>query len=290
VASAAPDRVPPDWPHRAHSRSVRVGPLDWHVQVVGRGPTALLLHGTGSSAHSWAECVPRLAAHATLIVPDLPGHGFTTGARPASLTLPRIAADLEALLDALRVPPPALVVGHSAGAALALRWAIGAATPPRELLGFNPSLVPPPAAYTMLVGPLLAPIATSSVVARALAALGARTRLVGSLLDSTRSALPEAQRARYAALFRDPAHVRGALGFMAAADLPALVTDARNLSTRTTFVLGSRDAWIPEQPLRRILADAFPEATVLRWEGGHVLHEEQPALAAALIGELLARA
>jgi len=289
VASAAPERVPADWPNRAHSRSVRVGRLDWHVQVAGRGPAVLLLHGTGSSAHSWADVIPALAARATLIAPDLPGHGFTTGAALESLTLPAIARELDRLLERLGAGP-ALAVGHSAGAALALRWALGAAHRPRALLGFNPSLVPPPALYTLLAGPVFAPLATSSFVARGLASLAARTRIVESLLDSTRSALPPAQRARYAALFRDPAHVRGALGFMAAADLPALARDARGIDLPATFVLGSRDAWIPERALRRLLAEALPHATVLKWEGGHVLHEEQPQRAAELVAALAARA
>lgn len=289
MASAAPERVPADWPNRAHSRSVRVGRLDWHVQVAGRGPAVLLLHGTGSSAHSWADVIPALAARATLIAPDLPGHGFTTGAALESLTLPAIARELDRLLERLGAGP-ALAVGHSAGAALALRWALGAAHRPRALLGFNPSLVPPPALYTLLAGPVFAPLATSSFVARGLASLAARTRIVESLLDSTRSALPPAQRARYAALFRDPAHVRGALGFMAAADLPALARDARGIDLPATFVLGSRDAWIPERALRRLLAEALPHATVLKWEGGHVLHEEQPQRAAELVAALAARA
>src|SRR5690606_8847420 len=56
-------------------------------------------------------------------------------------------------------------------------------------------------------------------VASALAAVAARSRPVASLLRSTRSAIPETQRARREALFRDPAHVRGTLRFMAATDL-----------------------------------------------------------------------
>jgi magnesium chelatase accessory protein len=77
---------------------------------------------------------------------------------------------------------------------------------------------------------------------------------------------------------------------MAAADLPALARDARGIDLPATFVLGSRDAWIPERALRRLLAEALPHATVLKWEGGHVLHEEQPQRAAELVAALAARA
>ena len=283
-------RLPADWPHRESSRSVAVGGLDWHVQVAGRGPTVLLLHGTGSSAHSWADVLPALARDATVVAPDLPGHGYTTGATPASLSLPRIATALDALLDALQVAPVALVAGHSAGAALAIRWALAAPRPPRGIVGFNPSLVPPPAAYTTLLAPVVTPIATSSLVTSWIASLATRAGLVRGLLDSTRSTIPEAQRARYARLFRDPAHVRGTMGFMAAADLPALLEAGPRLAVPATFVLGIADEWVPERPLRAVIARSFPAAAVERWEGGHLLHEADPDRAAQLLRGVLARA
>jgi magnesium chelatase accessory protein len=289
-ATATPARVPDDWPHRAFSRSVAVGGIDWHVQVAGQGPTLLLLHGTGSSAHTWADMLPELAGAATVVAPDLPGHAYTTGAQLASLTLPRIAGDLDALLAELGIAPVAVVAGHSAGAALALRWSLATSHPPRAIVGFNPSLVPPPALYTSLLSPVVTPIATSSLVTQSLASLGVRTRLVGRLLDSTRSAIPSAQRDRYARLFRDPSHLRGTMGFMAGADLPGLLDAASGLAVPATFVLGAQDPWVPERPLRAVIARRFPAATILRWEGGHLIHEEAPARAAALLREVLARA
>jgi magnesium chelatase accessory protein len=250
----------------------------------------VLLHGTGSSAHTWADVVPALVPHATVVAPDLPGHGFTRGATRSALTLPRIAADLDGLLAALGLPRPALVVGHSAGAALGVRWALASPAAPRALLGFNPSLVPPPALYLSLLAPLVTPVATSGIVTSLLAALGARTRLVDGLLDSTRSTIPVAQRARYARLFADTAHVRGTMGFMAGADLPAMLRDAPRLAIPITFVLGAGDPWVPERPLRRVIAQAFPQAELLVWPGGHLLHETEPARAAALILATLERA
>jgi magnesium chelatase accessory protein len=287
---APPARVPANWPNRAASRSVVIGPLDWHVQVAGRGPTVVLLHGTGASAHSWADVFPNLAKVATVVAPDLPGHGFTTGASPESLTLPQVAADLEALVKALGVPPPTLVAGHSAGAALAVRWALSGTHVPRAIVGFAPSLVPPPAVYGKLIAPFVNPVATSFFAAWAMSEFASRTGLVNWLLHSTGSAIPAAQRARYAALFRDPSHVRGAMGFMAAADLPGLLEEATSLTVALTFVVGSYDHWIPERPLRAVIARAFPSATVERWEGGHLVHEVRHAEASALLRQVLERA
>jgi magnesium chelatase accessory protein len=282
-----PARLPRDWPHRSHSRSVPVGGLDWHVQVLGRGPTLLLLHGTGASAHSWADLLDPLAGRATLVVPDLPGHGFTTGAGAGDLTLPAMQRALAALLSALALPPPVLVAGHSAGAALALRWALSAAVPPAAVVGFNPSLVAPASLYTDWLAPLVNPLATSAPVAQLLAGLAGSTGLVDGLLHSTQSRLPPAQRARYRALFARPEHVRGAMGFMAAADLPALLAEGGRWPGRLHFVVGSRDTWVPEASLRPVIRRHFAQALVERWTGGHLLHEETPDRAAALLAGVL---
>jgi magnesium chelatase accessory protein len=285
----APARVPADWPRREHSRLLRVARLDWHVQLAGQGPTVLLLHGTGGSAHSWADMLPLLAPHATVLVPDLPGHGYTRGAALDALTLPRMAADLAALLAALRLPPPALVAGHSAGAALALRLALDtpAGTEPPRVLGFAPSLVAPPEVYTRFMAPLVNPVATSGAVARLMARVAAPLGLIDGLLSSTGSTLTPAQRALYKRLFADRGHVQGAVGFMAAADLPALNADCTRLRSPVAMVLGARDRWIPERMLRPVIARTLPQADVQAWPGGHLVHEEDPARAAARLLALL---
>ena len=73
-----------DWPNRASSRFVDAGGLRWHVQVMGEGPVVLLIHGTGASTHSFRALAPLLAPHFTVVVPDLPGHGFTDAPPSAS--------------------------------------------------------------------------------------------------------------------------------------------------------------------------------------------------------------
>lgn len=278
-----PARVPADWPHREASRAVTAGGLDWHVQVAGRGPVVLLLHGSGASAHSWADVLPLLSARATVVVPDLPGHGYTRGWSLGELTLPRVAAQLEALLAALKLPVPEVVVGHSAGAALAMRFALDAKQPPRALLGFNPSLVAPPAAYLQFVAPLVNPVATSGPLAWLLASTAPSWGLVDRLLDSTRSTLSEAQRARYRTLFAMPAHVQGTLGFMAAADLPRLLQDAAGLKTPPVLVVARDDDWVPQAQLMPVIRRWLPRADVRTWSGGHLLHEAHARDAAALV-------
>ena len=282
----------------------RVGSLDWQLELhrAARAttgstpPLVLLLHGTGASGHSWAallQALPAAVRQAThWLVPDLPGHAGTRGAALDELTLPRIARDLWALLAALQLPAPVLLVGHSAGAALALRMALDAppGTAAPGVLGFAPSLVAPPEVYIRYLAPLVNPVATSGPVSRLVAGLAARSGLIDSLLASTGSQLTAPQKLAYRRLFEDPQHVRGAVGFMAAADLPALNADCERLQTPVAFVLGANDRWIPQRALRPVLARHLPRAEVQVWPGGHLVHEETPEPAAAFVARLLASA
>lgn len=267
--------------------------LDWHASQHGSTglPLVLLLHGTGGSGHSWDGLLPHLAGQVHGLVPDLPGHGRTRGASPAELTLPAMAQALWRWLRARGLPGPALIAGHSAGAALALRMALDAppGQPSPAILGFAPSLVAPPELYSRFLAPLVNPLATSGPVTRLMSGLARRTALIDGLLASTGSTLSPAQRAAYRALFEDPAHVRGAVGFMAAADLPALNADcaARAQALQVAFVLGARDRWIPERLLRPVIQRHLPQADVQVWPGGHLVHEESPARAAARVLQML---
>lgn len=118
MADAAPPGLPADWPHRAASRVVASPPHRWHVQDMGTGPAIVMLHGAGGAGHSWRGLMPLLAPQYRVIVPDLPGHGFTRIGARGRAGIDAMAEDLARLCATLGVAPVA-VIGHSAGAALA---------------------------------------------------------------------------------------------------------------------------------------------------------------------------
>ena len=70
-AEAAQRLLPADWPHRKASRLVVLDGLSWHLQFHPAkktgGPLLLLLHGTGSSAHSWSELIDPLTEFADVL-------------------------------------------------------------------------------------------------------------------------------------------------------------------------------------------------------------------------------
>ena len=114
------DRDGLDWPHRAASRFVHDHGMTWHVQQFGRGPLVLLVHGTAASTHSWKGLAPLLAADATVVSIDLPGHAFSSPLINSAMTISNIANALGSLLRSQNFQP-SLCIGHSAGAAILVR-------------------------------------------------------------------------------------------------------------------------------------------------------------------------
>ena len=277
------NRVPYDWPNRQISRSVEVAGLAWHVQISGKGPLILLLHGTGSSTHSWAELTPILNKEAQILNLDLPGHAFTLGAPIDSLKLEEIARSLIGLVQELKLPWPTMVVGHSAGAPLALAFAVQAKVKPQIIVGFNPSLIPPPPSYTQFFGPMLGPVTKSATLASILAKIAPMSGMTDRLLDSTNTNLPETNRNYYRRLFTSSDHVRGAMNFMASANISQVLSASSNLPSKLIWVIGESDQWVPEIGLQKIIQQYFAKSTVIHWQGGHIMHEVETEKSADLI-------
>ncbi|SEF37022.1 Pimeloyl-ACP methyl ester carboxylesterase [Amycolatopsis pretoriensis] len=93
---------------------LRVNGIEVGVTITGEGPAVLLLHGFPHTRRLWAEIVPRLARRHRVIAPDLRGLGESERP-PDGYDAGTLAADAEALLDALG-EPTASVVGIDAGA------------------------------------------------------------------------------------------------------------------------------------------------------------------------------
>jgi magnesium chelatase accessory protein len=263
-----------DWPNRATSRFVVAGGLRWHVQVMGAGPVALLLHGTGASTHSWRDLAPRLARHFTVVAPDLPGHAFTERPEPESLSLPGIARRLGQLLAALQLTP-VLGIGHSAGAAILARMTLDGTAPLRALVSVNGAWLPFRGLPGFVFAPVARLLARGDVIPRLLARRAADPRALQRLIDGTGSVLDAAGVAGYARLVRDAAHVSGALGMMARWDLAPLERALEQLTLPVLLLVGARDRMVPPAEAAAVLR-RLPRGELQTLPGGHLMHEEQP--------------
>ncbi|MGY2047816.1 alpha/beta fold hydrolase BchO [Methylobacterium sp. JK268] len=275
-----------DWPNREASRFVEAGGLTWHVQEMGEGPGLLLLHGTGAATHSWRGLMPLLARDFRVIAPDLAGHGFTDAL--SSPSLPRMARAVAELLRVLGAAPQ-VVVGHSAGAAIAARLCLDGVLAPRLLVGLNAALKPFPG-MAGLIFPAMARALFLNPVTPRVFAWSADRAAVERLIRGTGSTLDRAGLDLYRRLFQKPAHVAGALGMMANWDLVALDRDLPRLAVPLLLIVGGEDRTIaPDVSFG--LADRLggrPRVELLRGLG-HLAHEEKPEVVAGLVREAAGR-
>ncbi len=279
------DRDGAKWPNRAAGRFVDAGGLRWHVQVMGKGPALLLLHGTGASTHSWRDLAPLLAKMFTVIAPDLPGHGFTGEASPSQLSLPGMSIAIGALLTELGLKPE-IGVGHSAGAAILLRMALDGGIAPRAIVSLNGAVQPFPGLAGQLFAPIARVLALWPAVPSLFAWRASDPGVVGDLLRRTGSRIDPEGAAQYGLLARNPAHVGAALGMMANWDLPSLTRDLAKVRCPVLLIAGALDEMVPSADATRTQG-MLPAARVVRLKGlGHLAHEEQPVLVAGLIDDM----
>ena len=307
AAPSAADRLPPFWPHRAASRWVEAGGLTWHVQIfegqgrletrpAGEARDLLLLHGAGASAHSWRDIAPALAQRlppgARVIVPDLPGHAFTGRPPDVGLSLPGMARLLYALLQALQAHPRVLI-GHSAGAAVAARMALDGLGGPgglcsvKTLVSLNGAWLPPAGQGRWFYAPLARLFALNPWVPHVFAFHASHRGPLERLIASTGSRLDRAGIDLYARLVSDRRHVAAVLAMMTAWDLRPLLQDLPRLAPALHLVVAEGDRTVPPRTSEEA-ARHQPRAVLHRLPGlGHLAHEEAPQVVLELLDRLL---
>lgn len=245
----------------------------------------LLLHGTGAATHSWRDLAPLLAQQFRVVAPDLPGHGFSQLPSARLLSLPEMADAVGRLLQELDAIP-AMVVGHSAGAAVAVRLALNGHVAPLQIAGLNSALLPLRGLPGHLFSPLARLLAANPLVPRLFSWRARDRAMVERLVASTGSALGPTGVELYGRLIGNRRHVAATLGMMARWDLRPLQRDLPKLRTPLALIVGSNDRTVAPEESRRVQA-LLPGATVLALPGlGHLAHEEQPQEVAKLLARL----
>ena len=128
------------WVRRRHpakgARFAHAG-ANLHYETSGSGPAVVLVHGAnGTSADFPPELIADLARDHTVIAFDRPGHGWSE-APGGPLGLEQNAAAVLALVRELGLKP-ATIVGHSYGAAVALRAALDSPEDVRHVVAVCP--------------------------------------------------------------------------------------------------------------------------------------------------------
>lgn len=270
-----------DWPNREASQFVKAAGMTWHVQVMGSGPVLLLLHGTGSSTHSWRDVMPLLAKRHTVVAPDLPGHAFTSEPPPHGHSLPGMAEVVSLLLEHLALKP-SRCAGHSAGAAILVRMCIEKFIAPEAVISFNGAFFPVSGVAGPFFKPMAKMMASSAMMPKLFAAMADR-RAVERLLRDTGSKIDARGLDLYQRLFSNETHVAGTLAMMAAWDLHWVDFDLRRLNQKLVLVKALGDRTVPPSSADRAARLARHPLVIPIDQLGHLAHEEAPDKASAII-------
>ncbi len=280
-----------DWPNASLSRRIN-GPIHrWHVQEVGAGKTVLLLHGAGGSTHSFRDLLLQLSTQYHVIALDLPGHGFTQlGARHRS-GLDLMAKDIAALCIQEGWAPD-VIVGHSAGAAVAIQLAAPDLLQreyPHIVIGINAALSEFKGIAGLLFPTMAKTLAALPFTARLFSGESSNPARVEALINSTGSILDAQGLELYRKLIADQNHVDGTLLMMAQWQLRPLLNQLPKHKSDAYFIVGDRDRTVLPH-VSEDAAEIIPNAKVHYILGsGHLAHEEQPIDVASIIHSIIAK-
>lgn len=255
--------------------AVRDGTI-YEVRMAGRGPAVVLLHGFTGRGTDWSPFLRSIhkTGHTSVVV-DLLGHGRSDApADPTRHAIEQQAADVAALLRRLR-KYPAVVVGYSMGARVALRLA---ATDPDLVRGL---ILESPSAGITDRKERAARVAADATLADLLDRAGLDAfleRWEAQPIFATEEHLAPAVRARIHAGRRRnrPQGLSGSLRGAGQGVMEPLVDRLKTIPCPTLIVVGGLDRTGIDRS--KVVASRVPKVRmVILPDLGHAAHREAPS-------------
>ncbi len=268
----------------APSEFLEVAGLRLHVRDTGPrdAPSVIMLHGLGSSLHTWEPWAEALSDRYRVIRYDLPGFGLTGADPTGDYSDARAEAVLAALMDRLGVRKASLI-GNSMGGKLA--WQFAADHPDRvdKLVLISPDGFASPG-FEYGKAPKVPAVAR--ILPYTLPTFLLRMNLKPAYGDPTR--LTEDTVRRYRDLMLAPGVRQALLDRTAQVRLQPPEPMLRRILAPTLLVWGEKDALIPFSNAPDYL-NAMPHARLVSFPGlGHVPQEEDPAQSLVSVAAFLA--
>lgn len=249
----------------------------YYMERPGEGENILLLHGFGASTYSW-RYVLSSDLGGRIVAFDRPGFGFTERRNPKELPCdlysPEGAAELTIeLMDKLGMDK-AVLVGHSAGAGVALLVALKAPERVEKLVLVAPAWSPREPStlqrllYSLPLTEKFFPLFIRSSVER-----------LEDVLDNAwynQSKLTDEVREGYKAPLKAKDWDKGLFWVVKYSSFPDIAEELRNLEVPALIVHCREDRIVPLESGER-LAETLPNAGMaVMEECGHLPHEEKP--------------
>jgi pimeloyl-ACP methyl ester carboxylesterase len=289
---ALEDTVPPIELADADSRFVDIDGLTVHYKEHGAGePAMLLLHGFAASTFTWREVMEPLGGHGRVVAYDRPAFGLTE--RPVENLNPNVYApayqpDLAvALMDTLGIDR-AILVGNSAGGAVAMRTAL--AYPERV----QALILVDPAVYTGQGMPAIGRLLANTPQGDHLGPLIAR-QIKNWGHDFGRMAWHNSEgfTDEIWQAYTRPLQAENwdrALWYLTAAGAPAdLANQLDDLTLPVLVITGDDDRIVPEEQSIRLAGELPNSELVVIPNCGHVPQEECPEAFMAAVDAFLAK-
>jgi pimeloyl-ACP methyl ester carboxylesterase len=226
--------------------------------LTGDGLPVLLLHGWGLAHHSYRAVVHAIADKGCRVyAPALPGFGGTPDLPARSFSLAGYASWVASFLRAVKVDEPVVVVGHSFGGGVAIRFAHDDPSMVRSLV-----LVNSIGGSAWKQGKTLRSMAERPLWDWGLHfpsdiwPLPQATRVVPVMLED---ALPN--------LIRNPRSLWKVGNLARRADLTRELEDLKRSGTPVTVIWASRDGIIPRESFEALCVAAGAQGTVV--DGSH---------------------
>jgi pimeloyl-ACP methyl ester carboxylesterase len=266
---------------RATPRRVRAGQIELHVVDQGAGMPVVLVHGFPLDHTMWQAQIPAIAQQWRAIAPDLRGFGASQ-VTPGTVTMEQMADDLAAMLAALAIDEPVVLVGLSMGGYVAFQFRRRHAALLRALVLCDTRAVAdtPEAAAgrgklaEQALGEGMAPIAEAMLPKL----FGARA------LESDRETVEATRRT---ILANPPEGAAAALRGMAAR--AEFVADLPQISVPTLVVVGQEDAISTVDEMRAMAKAIRGSEFVVIPRAGHMTPLESPAAFNEALEQFLTR-
>jgi pimeloyl-ACP methyl ester carboxylesterase len=265
------------------SRFVDVDGMSVHYRDEGTGPPVVLLHGTGSSLHTWDAWASALSASHRVVRFDMPGFGLTGPQPQGDYRLETYVAFVDHVVARLGVGKFALA-GNSLGGNIA--WRFTAAHPDEvsalvlvDSSGYRRTGTPP----------LVFRLGSMPVASTLMAHLDPRRivdHTVHQVFGDPGLVTPELVDRYYELSLREGN--RAAFGARTSVPFEDHTAELQGLQVPTLVMWGTKDALIPVEHAQRFASD-IRGAKVRIYEGlGHVPMEEAGPRTAADVAAFLA--
>ncbi|GER07229.1 alpha/beta hydrolase [Iodidimonas muriae] len=236
-------------------------------------PPVVLVHGSGSSLHSWEGWADSLVPQFRVITLDLPAHGLTGRIPGDDYGISGMTAAIDAIVDATGLERFVLG-GNSMGGKMSIAYALQHPQKIAGLIlidssGYYPETMPPrsvPLAFTLARTPVLRHLMTW-ITPRAII----RDGLKNVMADKQR--VTETLVDRYWHLLLMEGSREAMMEYFATPDVPV---DPSRIISPTLILWGGKDTLLPPE-VGAALAEQIPQAHLLVYEDlGHIPMEEDP--------------